>query len=74
MKHNRTVQSPNGVEKLMHEIWLRHKTGLQHTHGNMFMVELPPLTEEEKTGNREQTNTDIPKYSQKDLTETYKNK
>ena len=42
------IKSPEGVQKLMEELWHRHKTGLKRPENNVFWVDLPPLTEEEK--------------------------
>ena len=42
------IQSPEGVTRLMENLWLRHKAGLKQPKNNVFMVDLPPLTEEEK--------------------------
>ena len=43
-----TINSPEGVRLLMENIWLRHKTGIGQRRNNVYMVDLPPLTEEEK--------------------------
>lgn len=43
----KTIQSPEGVSILMENLWLRHKAGMKQRPGNIFMVELPPPTEEE---------------------------
>lgn len=43
----KTIQSPDGVSLLMENLWLRHKSGIQQRPDNVFMVELPPPTEEE---------------------------
>lgn len=42
------IHSPEGVRLLMENVWLRHKVGMEQRRNNVFMVELPPLTEEEK--------------------------
>lgn len=42
------ISSPEGVNILMESMWLRHKLGKPQRKNNVFMVELPPLTEEEK--------------------------
>ena len=42
------IQTPEGVARLMENLWLRHKSGLKQPENNVFMVDLPPLTEEEK--------------------------
>lgn len=31
----------------MENLWLRHKAGMKQRPGNVYMVELPPPTEEE---------------------------
>jgi hypothetical protein len=40
------IQSPDGVALLMENLWLRHKAGMKQRPYNVFMVELPPPTEE----------------------------
>ena len=42
------IQSPEGVTRLMEELWSRHKAGLKQPENNVFWVDFPPLTEEEK--------------------------
>lgn len=42
------VKSPEGVAKLLENLWLRHKAGLKQPENNVFWVDFPPLTEEEK--------------------------
>lgn len=41
------IQSPEGVSLLMENLWLRHKAGMKQRPSNVYMVELPPPTEEE---------------------------
>lgn len=43
----KTIQSPEGVSLLMENLWLRHKAGMKQRPSNVYMVELPPPTEEE---------------------------
>lgn len=43
----KSIQSPDGVALLMENLWLRHKAGIKQHPCNVFMVELPPPTEEE---------------------------
>lgn len=43
----KTIQSPEGVSLLMENLWLRHKVGMKQRPSNVYMVELPPPTEEE---------------------------
>ena len=42
----KTIQSPDGIALLMENLWLRHKAGMKQRPYNVFMVELPPPTEE----------------------------
>ena len=42
----------------MENLWLRHKTGMKQRPCNVFMVELPPLTEEELAETRQKTQDD----------------
>ncbi len=43
----KSIQSPDGVALLIENFWLRHKAGIKQRPCNVFMVELPPPTEEE---------------------------
>ena len=43
-----TINSPEGIRLLMENVWLRHKAGIGQSRNNIYMVDLPPLTEEEK--------------------------
>ena len=51
----KTIQSPDGVALLMENLWLRHKAGMKQRHCNVYMVELPPPTEEELAEARQKT-------------------
>ena len=42
-----TIHSPEGVSLLMENLWLRHKAGIKQRPNNVYMVELPPPSEEE---------------------------
>ena len=42
------IKSPEGVKKLMEELWLNHQSGNKLMHRRVFMVDLPEPTEEEK--------------------------
>ena len=44
----KTIQSPEEVALIMENMWLRHKTGMGQRSDNVFFVDLPPLTEEER--------------------------
>ena len=41
------IKSPEGVQKLMEELWQRHKSGEDKPRNNIFWVDLPAPTEEE---------------------------
>lgn len=43
-----SIKSPEGVKKLMEELWLNHQSGKKPMPGRVFMVDLPEPTEEEK--------------------------
>ena len=43
----KTIQSPDGVALLMESLWLRHKAGMKQYPCNVYMVELPPPTDED---------------------------
>lgn len=47
MKKQR-INSPEGVALLMENIWRRHQNGMGQRKNNVFFVDLPTLTEEEK--------------------------
>lgn len=51
----KTIQSPDGVSLLMENLWLRHKAGMKQRPSNVYMVELPPPTEEELAEVRQKT-------------------
>lgn len=42
-----TIQSPDGVALLMKNLWLHHKAGMKQSPCNVYMVKLPPPTEDE---------------------------
>lgn len=42
------IQAPEGIKKLMEELWLNHLTGQKSITGRVFIVDLPEPTEEEK--------------------------
>lgn len=46
---SQSIKSPEGVALLMENLWLRHRAGMKQRANNVFMVELPPLTKEEKS-------------------------
>ena len=48
MENKQHIKTPEGVSMLMENLWLRHKAGLKRPGNNVFWVDLPPLTEEEK--------------------------
>ena len=54
----KTIQSPDGVALLMENLWLRHKAGMKQRPCNVFMVELPPPTDEELAEARQKTQDD----------------
>ena len=49
------IHSPEGVSLLMENLWLRHKAGMKQRPSNVYMVELPPPTEEELAEARQKT-------------------
>lgn len=52
----KTIQSPDGLTLLMENLWLRHKAGMKQRPSNIYMVELPPPTEEELAEARRDAN------------------
>ncbi len=62
----KTLHSPDGIAQLMENLWLRHSAGLQRMADNIYMVDLPPLTEEEQARLREDSDN-TPDYSQEEL-------
>ncbi|MDE6268272.1 MAG: hypothetical protein K2M04_04225 [Muribaculaceae bacterium] len=47
MKEER-IQAPDGVRKLLRELWLKHLSGDKSGSGSIYWVDLPEPTEEEK--------------------------
>lgn len=54
----KTIHSPERVSLLMENIWLRNKAGIKQRPGNVYMVELPPPTEEELAEGRRKAKED----------------
>lgn len=48
MNNKQRIKTPDGVSKLLEEMWKRHKAGIKQPENNVFWVDFPPLTEEEK--------------------------
>lgn len=46
---DKTIKSPEGVHSLLESLWYRRKSGHNSNCNNVYMVDLPPLTEEEKS-------------------------
>ena len=44
-----TIKTPEEVRKLMEDLWLNHKAGNKIPKNNVFWIQLPPLTKEDKT-------------------------
>lgn len=62
------IQTPEGVALLMENMWLRHKAGMKQRSDNVFFVDFPPLTEEEKEEiRRKDTSNQRPDDTQEDL-------
>lgn len=59
-----SIKSPDGVALLMEKLWLRHKAGLKQRPCNVYLVELPPPTEEELSEARK---SDMSEYGQEEL-------
>lgn len=55
----KTIQSPDGVALLMENLWLCHKAGMTQRPCNVFMVELPPPTNEELAEARQKTQDNV---------------
>ncbi len=55
----KSIQSPDGVALLMENLWLRHKAGMKQRPCNVFVVELPPPTEEELAAARRNTQVNV---------------
>lgn len=54
-----SIQSPDGISLLMENLWLRHKAGIKQRPNNVYMVELPPPSEEELAEARRKAKEDI---------------
>lgn len=48
MDNKQRISSSEGISKLVVDLWIRHKAGLKQPGNNVFWVDFPPLTEEEK--------------------------
>lgn len=59
-----SIKSPDGIALLMGNLWLRHKAGLKQRPCNVYLVELPPPTDEEL---REARKSDMSEYGQEEL-------
>lgn len=59
-----SIKPPDGVALLMENLCLRHKAGLKQRPCNVYLVELPPPTEEEL---RETRKSDMSEYGQEVL-------
>lgn len=55
----KTIQSPDGLTLLMENLWLRHKAGIKLRPCNVYMVELPPPTEEELAEARQKRDENV---------------
>lgn len=42
------IQAPEGIAKLMEELWLNHQSDCMQVPGRIFMIDLPEPTDEEK--------------------------
>lgn len=62
----KTIKTPEGVALLMENMWLRHKAGMKQRTDNLFFVDFPPLTEEEKIHRQEEA-TRRPDDTQEEL-------
>ena len=61
-----TIKSPEEVFKLMEDLWLNHKAGNKSPKNNIFWVELPPLSEEEKESIRAKKEDELKAAKDKD--------
>ena len=48
MEKEQRIKTPEGITKLVEAMWLRHKAGVKQPQSNVFWLDLPPLTDEEK--------------------------
>lgn len=48
MNNKQRIKTPEGVSKLMEDLWINHRAGLKQPVKNAFWIDLPLLTEEEK--------------------------
>lgn len=48
MDDKQRISSPEGISNLVEAMWIRHKAGVNQPQNNVFWVDLPPLTAEEK--------------------------
>lgn len=48
MERKQRIKTPEGITKLVEDMWLRHKAGIKQPQDNVFWLDLPPLTDEER--------------------------
>ena len=66
MDKKQRINSPEGISKLVEELWIRHKAGLKQPKNNIFWVDFPTLTEEEKAEIEAQKKAEIEEAQEKD--------
>lgn len=47
MEDKQHIKTPEGVAKLLEELWVRHKAGIKQPKNNIFWIDFPPPTDEE---------------------------
>ena len=52
MGEKQHIKTPEGVAKLLEELWIRHKAGIKQPENNVFWVDFPPPTDEELVASR----------------------
>lgn len=60
------IKSPEGVSKLMEDLWINHKAGNKAPQNNVFWVELPPLSEAEKASIKANKEAELKEAKDKD--------
>ena len=62
----KTIKSPEEVAKLMQNLWLNHKAANKVPQNNVFWLELPPLSKEEKASIRATKEDELKEVKDKD--------
>lgn len=66
MKDKQYIKTPEGVAKLLEELWIRHQAGLNQPKNNIFWVDFPPPTDEEIEASQRYITNQKSKHAEED--------